>query len=179
MIHAIVNNDPALEEWFLSCVYGTLYVKDQPSQWNYIKNLRTSVSIPWALIGDLNVTMNLSDGNTSSPITSPEVLNHINQSDLHDINYIGNPFTWTSNSHGTGKFKSRIDRALVNSDFILKYPDATLTHLGQLGSDHVPIMLSLYSINMSKGRNWKFFEHWMQSDSCATEIMNAWSSDIT
>ncbi|XP_026428365.1 uncharacterized protein LOC113324260 [Papaver somniferum] len=64
-----------------------------------------------------------------------------------DIRLLGNPFTWTSNRHGTGHVKSRLDRALVNSDGFLRCPDSTLNHLHQNGSDHAPILLELSKQN--------------------------------
>ncbi|XP_026459380.1 uncharacterized protein LOC113360043 [Papaver somniferum] len=130
MIHALVTNDPAKGQWFLSCVYGTPYKNDQLSQWNYIKDLSTSISIPWVLIGDLNIIMNPSERNSNTEITSQEVLDAIKESDLSDLGFIGNPFTWTSNSHGTG-------------------------------------------------RNWKFFQHWLENDTCMNQILNAWKSNTT
>ncbi|XP_026420359.1 uncharacterized protein LOC113316382 [Papaver somniferum] len=72
--------------------------------------------------------------NTNTDITAPEVLDPIRKSDLHDLGFIGNPYTWTSNSHGTGKRKSRLDRALGNSEWLISYPDAKLVHLVQKGS---------------------------------------------
>ncbi|XP_026428297.1 uncharacterized protein LOC113324188 [Papaver somniferum] len=179
MIHALVNNDPVLGDWFLSCVYGSPYIDEQPEKWKYIKNLSSSVFIPWVLIGDLNITMNSSDRNTNVNSTPSEVLDYIRQSDLQDMGFIGNQFTRTRNSHGTGKIKSRLDKALVNSDWLINYPDSTLKHLTRLGPDHVLIMLSLYSTVGRTSRSWKFFEHWLSNDSCENEIKNAWSSNIS
>lgn len=44
---------------------------------------------------------------------SPEVLESIRASDLHDLEYSRNPYTWTSNNHGTGKTKYTLDRILL------------------------------------------------------------------
>lgn len=45
VFHALMSNDPSKGEWFLSYVYGTSYRNDQPSQWEYIRKLSTSVHI--------------------------------------------------------------------------------------------------------------------------------------
>ncbi|XP_026441448.1 uncharacterized protein LOC113340529 [Papaver somniferum] len=73
--------------------------------------------------------MNAAERNTNSEPSSTEVLEYIKNSDLHDLGYSGNMFTWTSNSHGTGKIKSRLDRSLVNSEWMLSYPNDALFHL--------------------------------------------------
>ncbi|XP_026428152.1 uncharacterized protein LOC113324027 [Papaver somniferum] len=177
MIHALVKNDPSKEEWFLSCVYGTPYKNDQPSQWRYIQRLSTSVNVPWALLGDLNITMNAAERNTYSEPSSTEILEYIKYSDLHDLGYSGNMFTWISNSHGTGKIKSRLDRSLVNSEWMLSYPNTT--HLPIKGSDHAPILLTMYSNSRNSRKCWKFFEHWLQNDACKNEILSSWKTNLS
>ncbi|XP_026437407.1 uncharacterized protein LOC113335598 [Papaver somniferum] len=179
MIHALVKNDPSKGDWFLSRVYGTPYKNDQLAQWNYIQRLSSSVNIPWVLIGDLNITMNAAERNTNSEPSSTEVLKCIRNSDLHDLGYSGNIFTWTSNSHGTGKIKSRLDRSLVNSEWMLSYPNATLFHLPIKGSDHALILFSMYDKSSRSGKCWKFFEHWLQNDTCKNEILSAWKTNLS
>ncbi|XP_026452117.1 uncharacterized protein LOC113352521 [Papaver somniferum] len=179
MFHALVKNDPSKGEWFLSCLYGTSYTNEQPAQWDYIKRLSTLVNIPWVLLGDINITMNDSERNTNTEFTTPEVLESFRESDLHDLGFSRNPFTGTSNSHGTGRIKSRLDRALVNSEWTLSYPDSKLLHLTQKGSDHLPIILTMYNKPSQSGKNWKFFKHWLQNNSCRDTIMNAWNSNKT
>ncbi|XP_026397050.1 uncharacterized protein LOC113291769 [Papaver somniferum] len=177
MFHALVTNDPARGKWFLSCVYGTPYRENQTAQWEYIKNLSKLVKIPWVLIGDLNITFDMSERNTNTNSTSDEVIDLIREAELLDLGYSGNPFTWTSNSHGTGRIKSRLDRSLVNNDCLITFPDSKLLHLPIKGSDHAPILLSLYTNFADSNKTWKFFEHWLQNDTCVNEIKNAWVSN--
>ncbi|XP_026419847.1 uncharacterized protein LOC113315813 [Papaver somniferum] len=75
--------------------------------------------------------------------TSSAVLDLIKDSDLTDLGFCGNPYTWSSNKHGTGRFKSRIDRALGNREWYLVYPNSILRHIPHYGSDHAPILLDI------------------------------------
>ncbi|XP_026398476.1 uncharacterized protein LOC113294294 [Papaver somniferum] len=144
MFHALITNDHAKGEWFISCVYGTSYKEDQPAQWDYIKNISKVVKIPWVLIRYLNITTETSERNTNTNPTSDEVLEHIKEADLHDLGFSGNPYTWTSNSHGTG-------------------------------SDHSPILLSLYtSYNSSGSAN--FFMNDKLSNT--RHILSKWSKNM-
>ncbi|XP_026428361.1 uncharacterized protein LOC113324255 [Papaver somniferum] len=177
MIHAIVSDDPSKGEWFLSCTYGTPYKSEQKEQWSYIKDLSKCVIIPWVVLGDLNITIFSEDRNhTTSSSTSPEVLELIKDSDLYDLGFSGRPYTWTSNKHGTGKYKSRLDRAFINSLWSIDYPNVIMSHLLQRGSDHTLILLELHKESLVKGRNWKFFEHWLKNETCHDEIKKAWSA---
>ncbi|XP_026443886.1 uncharacterized protein LOC113344029 [Papaver somniferum] len=119
MFHALITNDPARGEWFLSCVYGTPYRDDQPTQWQYINNLSKVVNILWVLMGDLNITFDLSERNTNTNPTSDEVIDLIKDAELHDLGFSGST------------------------------------------------------------RTWKFFEHWLQNDTCLNEIKNAWVSNTS
>ncbi|XP_026396344.1 uncharacterized protein LOC113290979 [Papaver somniferum] len=178
MIHAIVSNDPSKGEWFLSCIYGTPYKTEQKEQWSYINDLSKSVTIPWVVLGDLNITMCTNDINhATSSITSPEILELIKDSDLTDLGLSGCPYTWTSNKHGIVKYKSRLDRAIINSHWSIDYPNAILTHLPQRGSDHTPILLELYKESLVKGRNWKFFKHWLKDENCHDEMKKSWDRE--
>ncbi|XP_026459687.1 uncharacterized protein LOC113360391 [Papaver somniferum] len=159
MINAIILNDPSKGEWFLSCLYGTPYKEDQVEQWEYIKDLSKAVNIPWVVLGDLNITL---DGNErvnhASSSSNSSITQLVREADLMDLGFNGNPFTWTSNKHGT---------------------DVSLTHVTQNGSDRTPILLQLYHNLSVKGKNWKFFENWLHNSTCATEIENSWTIDVS
>ncbi|XP_026415893.1 uncharacterized protein LOC113311267 [Papaver somniferum] len=174
IIHAKVINDPSRGAWFLTCIYGTPYIHEKSSQKTYISQLSNSIDTPWVIIGDLNIT--LSPNGRSTQNTSSEILDLINDFDLSDMGFCGNPFTWSSNKHGTGQIKSRLDRTIVNNNWFISYPKSILTHLVQNGSDHAPILLEMCKQNKVTGRNWKFFEHWLSQHSCSDEIKNAWSA---
>ncbi|XP_026416156.1 uncharacterized protein LOC113311543 [Papaver somniferum] len=95
------------------------------------------------------------------------------------MGFCGSPFTWTSNKHGTGKHKSRLDRSLINNEWTLAYPDSILSHLSQNGSDHSLILLELSKQYRVTGKSWEFFEQWLQHDSCCDEIKSTWLSNYS
>ncbi|XP_026398740.1 uncharacterized protein LOC113294563 [Papaver somniferum] len=139
-------NDPCKGEWFLTYLYDTPYKENQEEQWDYIRDLSEVVNIPWAVIGDLNITLNPDEKlNHAFSLSSSSITHKLREADLSYLGFSENPFTWTSNKHGTGRIKIRLDRALINSEWFLKYPDSSLSHVSQNGSDHTPILLQLYN----------------------------------
>ncbi|XP_026384083.1 uncharacterized protein LOC113279621 [Papaver somniferum] len=148
IFHTRIINNPNRGEWCLTCVYGTPYNHEKEAQWSLIQNLGRSINKPWVVIGDLNITFTPSDRNTDcNNITSNDFVDIIKDSDLTDLGFCGKPYTWPSNKHGTCRFKSRLDRALGNSEWFLVYPDSVLKHLHHYGSDHTPILLELSNKN--------------------------------
>lgn len=59
-----------------------------------------------------------------------------------DLGYSGNPFTWTNGRHGRGLIKERLDRGLVNREWCLLFPRATVTHIARVASDHAQVILN-------------------------------------
>ncbi|OVA04575.1 Endonuclease/exonuclease/phosphatase [Macleaya cordata] len=98
---------------------------------------------------------------------------------LFYIGYVGNPYTWCNNRKGLARTKVRLDRVLANSYWLLQNPDAKLKHLTHLGSDHLPILLSLEDFSGKKKRPFKFFRCWLKEDSCKDIISQSWSTNDT
>lgn len=65
----------------------------------------------------------------------------IDNNDLIGIGYVGYPFTWNNKRNGVANIRQRLDRAVVNTQWRVGFPNGTLHHLPPGGSDHCPILL--------------------------------------
>ncbi|RZC81201.1 hypothetical protein C5167_043773 [Papaver somniferum] len=193
--HALLD-DPSKPEWLLTCIYGSSYYHHKEKQWTYIKDLSTSISQPWVISGDLNLVFSSEEiqhingilstsantSHTSSSVTSSSrdapFFNLIYKAGLEDLGYSGRSFAWSSNVHGTGVRRSILDRAIVNNDWFINFPDSKLLHLPQMSSDHFPIFLDTSSMNNDKKRNWKYFQCYEKDDTLKGEIVAAWNHEI-
>ncbi|XP_026434679.1 uncharacterized protein LOC113332348 [Papaver somniferum] len=176
MIHCLVTSNPSKPTWLLSCVCGSPYPQESKAQLEFIKNVceNYDINAPWAPIGDLNLTLHDNERNNSngSSSRSSKLAQTVLEEGFNDLGFHGNPYTCTSNKNGTWKIRTRLDRSLINSDWIIQFPDSFLRHLPFLGSDHCPILLDL------SPKNLKFFECWLRDNSCKLEIEKAWSSSF-
>ncbi|KAK2634221.1 hypothetical protein Ddye_029013 [Dipteronia dyeriana] len=66
----------------------------------------------------------------------------IAQCNFLDLGFSGSNFTWTNIQFGGGYIAERLDRALANGDWIVKFSDATVNHLARTISDHNPLLIS-------------------------------------
>lgn len=57
---------------------------------------------------------------------------------LADLGYSGHIFTWVKTCRNGNFVQQRLDRVVVNPDWILKFPNAKIMHLTRLRSDHCP-----------------------------------------
>ncbi|KAE8702094.1 hypothetical protein F3Y22_tig00110503pilonHSYRG00797 [Hibiscus syriacus] len=74
---------------------------------------------------------------------------------LLDVGWTGNKFTWTRRIHGQVVLQERLDRALLNTDILIMFPNIHTTSLTRLHSDHNPILINTnmdYMVNKNKIR---------------------------
>ncbi|XP_026458893.1 uncharacterized protein LOC113359485 [Papaver somniferum] len=153
MFHCLVCSDLAKPKWLLSCVYGSPYPQEKAAQWSFIEKVCETCNIfaPWVLLGDLNITLHSDDrlsGSSTAFKVSP-IAQVVHDIGLTDLGFHGNPYTWTSNKHGTGKIETRIR--------------------------HCPIFLDMSPTDKISTKNWKIFECWLRDISCNTTIKDAWA----
>jgi hypothetical protein len=55
---------------------------------------------------------------------------------LDDLGFLGDQFTWRR-----GHIRERLDRALANPMWLAMHPEAIVSHLDLMRSDHRPILL--------------------------------------
>lgn len=90
-----------------------------------------------------------------------DVNDHISHLGLSDVNFMGNPMTWTNRRSGPALIMERLDRAMENGDWFAYFPNAIVYHLTSIGSDHLPILLvSSRDQNPTKKPN-RFSKCWL------------------
>ncbi|KAJ6341151.1 hypothetical protein OIU78_009342 [Salix suchowensis] len=102
----------------------------------------------------------------------------IDRNHLIDLGFSGSKFTWCNKRNAEGIIWKRIDRGLSNSAWRLLFPEAHLSHLTRINSDHCPIMIRLDS-NHSINRAcipFRFQAMWLSHPDFATVIRDSWNS---
>jgi hypothetical protein len=103
--------------------YGPNVDNIRASSWVELLGVRQRWNVPWCAIGDFNVVRFPSErlGCTSFSSAMMEFSNWIDQHNLVDLPLVGGSFTWSSGA--TPLAMSRIDRALVSSDWEEHFSD--------------------------------------------------------
>ena len=55
---------------------------------------------------------------------------------FQDLGWRGVPFTWDNKQQGNANVKARLDRALVNANFLSLYVYSCVKHISSTASDH-------------------------------------------
>ncbi|KAI5324319.1 hypothetical protein L3X38_033392 [Prunus dulcis] len=102
------------------------------------------LSCPWLILGDFNdiaCVAEKSGGNFDSG--GQNFINWIDRNQLIDLGFSRAKFTWCNKRNADAIIWKRLDRGLSNIAWRLLFPEAYLSHLPRVNSDHCPIMVRL------------------------------------
>ena len=113
--------------------------------WENLKTVAESYNILWLVAGDFNdhggSSEKISFGSSSSQNRSSVFINNINGYGLADLR-CGEPgLTWSNNRQGLANTLVRLDRALANANWCLKFLEASVTNLPRTYSNHCPMVV--------------------------------------
>lgn len=155
-------------------VYAPADHRDTPLFLDEINTLLPSITGPWLLLGDFNLTRDISDKNNNNfnPSLATSFNNTIDNLALLELPLLDRLFTWSNGrEHPT---LARLDRAFINNDFSSAYPNTTLTSLPRQTSDHVPLLVSI-STSIPKPSTFRFENSWLKHTSFLITILPTWS----
>ncbi len=138
--------------------------------WVELRYIRLRWDHPWCLLGDFNVIRFPSERLRCRRYTPPmiEFLDFIEDLNLVDLPLGGGgQFTWSSGSDNPSM--SRIDRALISSDWEAHFPDVVQKLLPRPLSDHHPIVLEAGKMTGGK-RSFKFENMWLKAEGFMDKI---------
>ena len=69
---------------------------------------------------------------------SLEFINIIETCGLVDMGYNGQKLTWCNHRKDGARIWKRLDRGMINDQWLEKMPHSSLTHRPSVGSDHCP-----------------------------------------
>ncbi|XP_020266029.1 uncharacterized protein LOC109841500 [Asparagus officinalis] len=114
--------------------------------WDDLMAFKRNVSGPWPVGGDFNAILNSEEKLGGTQITDSEVedfQNFIDTSQLKHIKSTGCFFTWSNKQDASTRVWSRLDKILVNEDWIFQYTSSQMDFLMPYCSDHSPGLLTV------------------------------------
>lgn len=124
----------------ISFLYAHNVVEKRKTLWRDLIAIHSTMGLPWLIYGDFNVVMSTSEKITpfgQLTIVSTELTDLCSATDLHDLRFVGQVFTW-DNSHTYCK----LDRVLGNGLWESAFPGTIVDFLPKSISDHTIAVLS-------------------------------------
>lgn len=92
-----------------------------------------------------------------------------------DIGFKGAPFTWNNKRVGKENIQERLDRGFINGEWRTIFPQAYVSHLTALNSDHRPLLLHTNPVTSASPKPFRFESMWTRDPNATDVILKAWS----
>lgn len=159
----------------VNCIYGRRFL------WSDLSQLAANqcvVDKPWLILGDFNQSLDPADASLgSSRITGgmEEFRECLLNANIFDLPYKGHHFTWW-NKRDANPIAKKLDRALVNDNWLLSFPFSVSIFGEPEFSDHSPCCVQLGSQNQGKKSPFKFSNFLLHHPNFLGQIAEAWRS---
>ncbi|KAK9713574.1 hypothetical protein RND81_06G036400 [Saponaria officinalis] len=178
VIHAKVLDKVRNKQFSFSLVYGMNKPDERVSLWRSLKAYTAYVSGAWAVCGDFNCLLGLNERIGGNEVVHDDILPLRDVTDfcqLQDLNAIGSFFTW-NNKHEVGmKIYSRIDRVLVNTQWLDIFPDSFANFLPEGLFDHCPCLINFHETLVNRKLPFKYYNMWALAKEFEQIVRNSWS----
>ncbi|XP_074299402.1 uncharacterized protein LOC141630493 [Silene latifolia] len=138
---------------WVTFVYGFNKAADKKQLWKSLREYNLVMDGAWLIGGDFNNVLYANE-RIGSEITLAEVqpfLDCVNDCKITDMKVVGSFYTWNNKQDVLTRVYSRIDRALINDDWLDAFPDAYAHFMTEGTFDHSPCVI--YLDGPPRGRN--------------------------
>ncbi|XP_019236447.1 PREDICTED: uncharacterized protein LOC109216720 [Nicotiana attenuata] len=160
-----------------SAIYGLHTVKDRLKLWSKMRQIHSIQQGPWLAMGDYNAVLHPQDRQYGTEVQEMKIKNfkeYMRDTGMNELQYVGRSYTWTNNHT-----YSRIDRGLVNVNWMMTMPNVKVQVLEPLVSDHSPLKLVITQTQGKKNRPFRFFNCIAEHPQFMQQIEIAWKDRST
>lgn len=153
-----------------------------------MKSLASLNSLSWLCAGDFNEITEAQEkwgGKERSTSQIQAFRMAIEEVGLCNLGYTGATYTWLRGTNPKTRIIERLDRALADAQWNIKFPMAKVSHLATLYSDHLPLKIRTHDGRCTFDRrrrpkkSYKFEEMWVGEDEYQEIIQRFWVTDNT
>ncbi|XP_077252483.1 uncharacterized protein LOC143891864 [Tasmannia lanceolata] len=94
---------------------------------------------------------------------------------LSDLKALGHTFSWSNKSSPENLKLRKLDRALVNEEWLRCYPHSLANFKNPGLSDHCPIIIQSLEANVHGSKPFKFHDMWLEDLSLYEVVEKAWA----
>ncbi|XP_075088341.1 uncharacterized protein LOC142170347 [Nicotiana tabacum] len=145
-IHGLVQNANSTFQFAFTVVYGLHTIAHRHDLWATLNELEEQMTMPWLLMGDFNAIRDMDDRANGTVVQENEIKDFrefMEDCRMTELPTVGRCYTWT-NSH----VHSRIDRVIVNAQWIMVMPPMEVQVMDPHFSDHSPLCIEMEIIQI-------------------------------
>ncbi|XP_019265614.1 PREDICTED: uncharacterized protein LOC109243167 [Nicotiana attenuata] len=156
--------------------YGYNSVDLRKGLWHKLKILAQSINQPWFIWGDFNAIKTTQDRISRQEVTLADIQDFAEfclDTMTTDIPWRGDYFTWSNGQTGVERVISRIDRALGNNEWMMKFGHLTVEVGDPFISDHSPLSLK-FEQRKSVKIPFRFLNVWAEDEAFQSIVTKGW-----
>lgn len=153
-------------------IYNSCELEDRAQTWSDIREFRDQMKVPCLIYGDFNeVTNNYERGSLlASQRGMDDFNNFIQDTQMIEVSPSNGFFTWHR-----GASKSKLDRLLINPEWLATFPHLQTFILKRNLSDHNPLITTSSQLNWGP-KPFRFQNAWLSHPGCEKIIAETWRS---
>nr|XP_043620341.1 uncharacterized protein LOC122592208 [Erigeron canadensis] len=161
VIFCVIEIIPTRQRFFCSVVYASNSGTERRDLWKELEQQNCFVNRqPRVILGDFNVIKDVSEqsmGGSSRTADMQEYVDTINKIQVDDLNSSGFYYTWTKSLRNKKCIVlKKLDRIMVNEEFLSRFLRAHGTFLPYYISDHSPAVLNIKEGLPKKNKSFRF-----------------------
>ncbi|XP_015165490.1 uncharacterized protein [Solanum tuberosum] len=115
---------------------------------------------------------------TSAQTSRPNTRSKSRACGLMDLGYTGQTYTWCNHRNEEARVWKRLDRAMVNDNWLQGIPQTTITHLHSVGSDHCPLLMEIVDKVKQPIKYFKFLHCWTKHEEFNNVVKACWDREV-
>ncbi|WZY87828.1 hypothetical protein YC2023_044563 [Brassica napus] len=166
---SILEPDFELTKIYISTVYASNDAEDRLTLWSEITSMASSYGLdnkPWLVIGDFNQIRVPSEHSLPPTLNMDKRMRDFNdclmEANLEDLNFRGPTFTWW-NKRKLAPVAKKLDRGLVNEDWLIVFPSSVLFFGNPNFSDHAVMAITLEPERTRIKKPFRFYNFMLQN----------------
>ncbi|KAM3267567.1 hypothetical protein P3S67_032196 [Capsicum chacoense] len=180
LIHSLVEDKATGTRFHVTMIYGFNDQSLRRSLWAYIMSISGQMTGPWVVLGDFNCLFNKEE-RIGRPVTMEEIIDFkvcVGQCGLQDLRSTGFFYTWSNKQQGVARVYSKIYRVLVNDEWVSDLPESISCFLQEGLYDHCLVLVHWKKHNMSRTRQFRYFNMWCLAPDFLRKIKSSWDERI-
>ncbi|XP_060211692.1 uncharacterized protein LOC132639246 [Lycium barbarum] len=156
-------------------------VVEETDQQDSLRDVAANYNLPWYIAGDFNYITDPAEKQGGTPhrmSKSLSFLQCIMECDLVDPGYSGSNFIWCNGWSPDKRVWQRLDRVLVNHEWMNLFDSTSVDHLIRTGSDHSLLLTIALTNQRNHTKYFRFLDLWTEEENFYKTVENAWNSEV-
>ncbi|XP_019432655.1 PREDICTED: uncharacterized protein LOC109339640 [Lupinus angustifolius] len=151
------------------------------SLWSEVQKVISDNPGPWCCIGDFNIVLGAHECRSlrlPARIPFAEFQAFSDNVGLINLPNTGAQFTWSNRHIGNASTEKRLDRIMVNDDWVNDFTHFACCTMPRVASDHYPLLLSYNNQVQTRKTSFKFHKMWLLNSDCRRLVAEVWNVEV-